>query len=209
MMNHPFFEETDDKLTLNHDTLFALMETEEECLTFLQAVQVIPQRNEPPPCPLCGSLMRDEDQTIAWVWRCRKRRCSGFVNPLTNTFFEGLNFRLLDVLGLMANFVDKIEFEEAWDNARFWRWVSRVPDDEVPKEIVKKVYDRCRRVCHIIMDQEQDQKLHTIWLYLMYKTRILDNPDLTSDLKFRQFLIDVILVYPGNGITGLNFKNLE
>lgn len=200
---HPVFEGEG----LWYLTLDERIETKEECILFLQDIRLIPKKNDAPACPECSGSMEAVDQEIAWQWLCRKKTCSGYVNPLQNTFFQDIQLPLLDTLSLILNFTDKQCLYDARDNCRGF---SR-RRGSVSKKNVKQVYEKCRRVCEIIMSQTHERMIgpYTSTLYLMYLKRTLNVQSLSRGSKAYIFLMDVKAVYPGFGKRGLTYKHLS
>lgn len=179
---------------------------------FTQDLQLIPQKNAVPACPVCCGFMVAVDQEIAWLWKCNKETCSGTVNPLQNTFFEDIHFSLLDTVAFILNFVDKRDVDVAWEHVYFWTWSrNRRNERNLTEETVKHIYAKCRRVCEIIMSQEHERMIgpYISTLYLMYLKRTLNAPCVSRAQKASTLLMDIKSVYPGYGKIGLNYKHLS
>lgn len=82
--------------------------TKELCISILEELELIPKKKDVPTCPECSGTMEAVDQDIAWLWKCSKVTCSGFVNPLQNTFFEDIELPLRTAVWIMLwGFVKK------------------------------------------------------------------------------------------------------
>lgn len=209
---HPLFENSCELGSLYYANVFLKIETEKECISFLQDLELIPLKHAAPPCPVCGGFMVAVDQEIAWLWKCSADTCNGIVNPLQNTFFEEIPIPLLDTVAFILNFVDKREVFDAWEHVYFWTLSrNRRNKRNLSEETVKQIYAKCRRVCEIIMSQEHERMIgpYSSTLYLMYLKRTLNPPFVSRARKASTFLMDVKAVYPGYGKIGLNYKHLS
>lgn len=206
---HPMFEFEG----LYYANAFVKIKTEEKCISFLEDLKLIPKKNEVPACPVCSGSMEVacqwKQETASWLWECSKETCLGSVNPLQNTFFEGIQLSLLDTLVIILNFTDKRDLFDAWHFVNFFEWTAT--EKNIGKEMVKHVYDKCKRVCQIVMSQEHERMIgpYISTLHLMYCKRTLNVPNMSRSRKASIFLEDVRGVYPGYGKNGLNYKHLS
>lgn len=193
---HPVFE--------SYRSLHDVVDTEDDCIYFLEDLGLVPKMDDAPPCPVCSGSMGAFDREIGWMWLCNNyKTCSGSVNPLQNTFFEDIPLPLRVVVKIIVcHFVRKYDIQMAYDCTYF---------DNITKEIIKQVYDKCKIVCQIIMSQEHERMIgpYISTLYLMYLKRTLNAPSLSWGRKAYTFLMDVKAVYPGYGKIGLNYKHLS
>lgn len=132
-----------------------ILSSEEKCISFLQAYQLIPKKEDTPPCPLCGGVMSacsHNRYKLGYRWLCRNRnskiqKCKGSINPLEDTFFEDVRISFRDVLAIIFAFVHKWPVTSTISNMQRWR--SKQGEKTISKETVCDFYGYCREVAEV------------------------------------------------------------
>lgn len=115
---------------LNVLTVHSLVDSEEKCISLFQDLGLIPRREDSPPdCPNCGKNMVAHStpryvlnfRYVCTMRKSRENRCSKVLNPLENTFFEGVRISFRDVLVLLVYFVRKDRVTHVLKEINEWR----------------------------------------------------------------------------------------
>ncbi|GFU43834.1 uncharacterized protein NPIL_173621 [Nephila pilipes] len=226
--------------SLENINLFDIGSLKEETVKdILTEARVLADRISTPICPICGhetSANKDSSRKLGWVWICKNKYrfgCSGKINPLSNTFFENIKIRLLDVFLLIICFVTKMQVSLVLEHLNLFR--NRRGQPQMSWATIVDFYSRMREVTEIVASH------HDKLLGGPDKTILLDETFLTKrkynrgrktqtmtqvvlgiycqrtrlstmkslDAKVQLFLEDISLVFPGYGKKGLELKKIE
>lgn len=137
-----------------------LIGTEEQSISFLQEIKLIPSKNsEPPVCKSCGKKMRVESNSqkkLGWIWRCPKP-CRKSINPLTNTFFDASHCRIKinEVLAIIICFVWKMPVNQVIAQSQQWR--NENDGAVVSNSTIVDYYSYCREICEVVASHSDVQ----------------------------------------------------
>ncbi|GFS65107.1 hypothetical protein TNCV_1636001 [Trichonephila clavipes] len=127
--------------------------TEENVKDILTEARVLPEKTSPLMCPICRnetSANRDSSRKLGWMWICKKKyqlKCSGKVNPTSNTFFENVKIHVLDVFVLIVCFVIKLQISLVLDQLNMF---GKRRLQEMSWATIVDFYARLRDVTEII-----------------------------------------------------------
>ncbi|GFQ71225.1 DDE_Tnp_IS1595 domain-containing protein [Trichonephila clavata] len=128
--------------------------TEENVKDILTEARVLPEKISAPMCPTCGSetsANRDSSRKLGWMWICKKKnqlKCSGKVNPTSNTFFENVKIHILDVFVLIVCFIVKLQISLVLEQLNMFR--RRRGQPQMSWATIVDFYSRLREVAEII-----------------------------------------------------------
>ncbi|GFY60517.1 uncharacterized protein TNIN_238921 [Trichonephila inaurata madagascariensis] len=212
--------------------------TDENVKDILTEARVLPEKTSTPMCPICGnetSANRDSSRKLGWMWICKKKyqlKCSGKVNPTSNTFFENVRIHILDVFVLIVCFVIKLQISLVLDQLNMFR--KRRGQQEMSWATIVDFYARLREVTEIIgshhdkllggpgktilLDEtfltkrkynkgRKTKTMTQVVLGIYCRTRL--NTLKSLDAKVQMFLEDISWVFPGYGKEGLQLRKLE
>ncbi|GFU24700.1 uncharacterized protein NPIL_88621 [Nephila pilipes] len=141
--------------SLENINLFDIGSLKEETVKdILTEARVLPDRISTPICPICGhetSANKDSSRKLGWVWICKNKYrfgCSGKINPLSNTFFENIKIRLLDVFLLIICFVTKMQVSLVLEHLNLFR--NRRGQPQTSWATIVDFYSRMREVTEIV-----------------------------------------------------------
>ncbi|GFS31443.1 DDE_Tnp_IS1595 domain-containing protein, partial [Nephila pilipes] len=141
--------------SLENINLFDIGSLKEETVKdILTEARVLPDRISTPICPICGhetSANKDSSRKLGWVWICKNKYrygCSGKINPLSNTFFENIKIRLLDVFLLIICFVTKMQVSLVLEHLNLFR--NRRGQPQMSWATIVDFYSRMREVTEIV-----------------------------------------------------------
>ncbi|XP_035206196.1 uncharacterized protein LOC118202738 isoform X2 [Stegodyphus dumicola] len=130
-----------------------LINTEAAALEFATDAGLLPREDEAPPCPKCQAPMRSnkrKESKLGWRWVCSLRNrnnCSGMINPIENTFFEGTKIPIREALVITVYFVLDHSFSYINQQLKLWREKQKLP--VIANETIVDFLSYCREVCEI------------------------------------------------------------
>lgn len=194
-----------------------LLDYEEQCISLLEDLDLIPRRNDSPPtCPACFGPMSataHKKYTLKWRWTCKKKkkksmteRCSKSISPLQNTFFEKSKLPFRDTLALIFGFVMKLNAVQLHREMTNWRRIQLRKEKSINHNTVFEYYHRFKRIGMTIMkysrDSEMKKETSNEKLLQAYYKRLDSLPFLGQ--RVFQFLLDIKPAFPGFGNVGLD-----
>ncbi|GFS38055.1 uncharacterized protein NPIL_201531 [Nephila pilipes] len=221
--------------SLENINLFDIGSLKEETVKdILTEARVLADRISTPICPICGhetSANKDSSRKLGWVWICKNKYrfgCSGKINPLSNTFFENIKIRLLDVFLLIICFVTKMQVSLVLEHLNLFRnrrgqpqmsWATIVDFYSLMREVTEIVASHHDKLLGgpenenkhfkkaIVSRQSEKHLKQYMALHFYRRTRLSTMKSL--DAKVQLFLEDISLVFPGYGKKALELKKIE
>ncbi|KAG8181117.1 hypothetical protein JTE90_029150 [Oedothorax gibbosus] len=133
-----------------------ILATEESARDFLlhPAINLVPDRDQTPDCPQCGSQMKaisNKNKKFGFIFVCSqkyKTKCNGKVCPTQGTFMEGAKIGCQDILAIIFAFVLRMGI--VFTHRQINQWRSKRNLKSMSSETIVDYFCYLREIAEVV-----------------------------------------------------------